>query len=429
MRLWSKWSRLSVVAALAVFGSIGFGCQGFKAGTRPIVGAGGVGGAGGTAGTMGSAGAGTTGTGGRIIITGEGGTVTPTGAGGTGNSVGTSTPDANCGARDKAATRLLPDVLIVLDRSGSMNDGTNNMPCTGDGGMGAPRGCGADSKWAKVTPAITQVVSETEMDVNWGLKFFPDNTTNTCNVSGTAEVPIAPGNGAAVTAAIAAATDAMGGVVGYNNTPTRSGMTGAVTYLGTVTTMNPKYILLATDGLPNCAASGAGGAGGRGGGGPMGGMADDSPGATTAVAAALTAGFKTFVVGIATAGLATNGVNADMTLSNMANAGGLPRSGTPTYYPVTSAAELADAIRKLITQANTCTFQVGPTPTTDGTTDLRFINVFGDGVEIKRDITHADGWDYTDASMGSIEIYGPTCEQVKTATIRNVTVTFRCIFT
>ncbi len=409
MRPWSKRSFLGVVCGFALAAGCGFRAQ---TGALPRAGTGGASGAGGMAGT---AAAGRDGGVERIVITGEGGTIAVTGAGGSsagGTNGGTSTIDANCGARDKSAMKLLPDILIVLDRSNSMNDDTKNQTCTGDGGFGG-RNCGLNSKWAKVTPAITEVVSETEMDVNWGLKFFPDNSSSqdTCIVSDTAAVPIGPANGAAVASAIKGATDTMGGVLGYNTTPTRSGMNGAVTYLKTLTTMNPKYVLLATDGLPNCTASGG-----------VGTMTDDSPGATTAVASALTAGYKTFVVGIATAG-----INADMTLSNLANAGGLPRSGSPTYYPVTSAAELADAIRKLITQVNTCTFQVGPTPTSDGTTSLGLINVFGDGVEIMRDTTHTDGYDYADPSMNSIQIYGPTCQQVMSATIKNVTVTFRCI--
>ena len=201
-------------------------------------------------------------------------------------------------------------------------------------------------------PAITQVVSETEKDVNWGLKFFPDNSGNMCSVTNTAAVPVAPGNGAAVAAAIMGATSANGGVVGYNGTPTRNAEAGATMYLQSLTDTGPKFILLATDGLPTCAATA--------------GQGDDSAGAPGAVDAARTAGFKTFVVGVATGGGA-----ADTTLSNMANAGGLPRTGTPTYYPVSSSADLAAAIRTLIGVAATCTFQIGPPPTSDGKTGPR----------------------------------------------------------
>ena len=91
--------------------------------------------------------------------------------------------------------------------------------------------------------------------------------------------------------------------------------------------------------IPERPATGTGGTMGTTG-------ADDSAGATTSVQQAAAAGYKTFVVGISTSG--TSGSTADATLSAMANAGGLPRAGTPTYYPVGSAADLSAAIRTLI---------------------------------------------------------------------------------
>jgi hypothetical protein len=60
-------------------------------------------------------------------------------------------------------------------------------------------------------------------------------------------------------------------------------------------------------------------------------------------------------------------------------------------------------------------------------TSANFIDVFGDGVKIPPDPTHANGWDYTDASHTAIEVYGPTCDAITSGTIKNVTVTFRCI--
>jgi hypothetical protein len=400
---------LVAMVCVAGVGGCGFKPAGTTLGTGGTTSTGAAGTSGGGGSTAGAAGT-------RVVITGAGGTLSTGGNTGAGGNMGMSTLDANCGAKDKPAMRLLPNILIVLDRSGSMNDDIMNRTCTPDGGGMGARNCGPNSKWAQAAPAIMQVVTETQTDVNWGLKFFPDNQQMTCNVSMTAAVPIGAMNGAAVSTAIMGATDAMGGVVGYNNTPTRSGMNGAVAYMNTLTDMNPKYILLATDGLPNCGASGSA-------------TTDDSAGAVTAVMAAATAGYKTFVVGIATAGVVTNMVDANMTLSNMANAGGLARTGmTPTYYPVTTTADLATAIRMLVSTANNCTFRVGPTPTTDGTTNLGFINVFGDGREIPKDTTHTNGWDYTDASMESIQIYGSTCTEIMSATIQNVTVTFRCLF-
>jgi hypothetical protein len=399
----------STARFLAIVAAVAFGGCGYKpAGSVSPAGAAGRGGMGGTSGaggTGGAAGAGTGGTGGMrmppvIILDG-------------GNDLaGNSTPDANCGARSKTAMKVAPDILIVLDRSGSMNDDINNQMCRPDGGFGGTQGCGAQSKWALMIPAITQVVTETDVDVNWGLKWFPDNGTGagTCSVNTSAAVPVGPGNGAAITAAIMGATGPTGGVVGYNGTPTRSAAEGATTYMSTLTDMSPKFILLATDGLPTCAGDG-------------GAAADDSAAAVTAVGAARTAGFPTFVVGIATGGSGP----ADATLSSMATAGGLPRMATPAYYPVTNATDLAAAIKTLIGAAGTCTFQIGPNPTDDGTTSLDRINVFGDGEEITRDPNHANGYDYTDDTKTSIEVHGPLCAQIMSGEIKDVTVTFRCL--
>ena len=388
---------LTMVAVIALGG-----CSGFKRASTSPTGKG-LGGAGGTAGPSGAAGAG--GIGGSAG-SGRGGMIPIIYLDGGADSTGA---DRNCGEKSKTATKVPPEILILLDRSGSMNEDIKGGTCN-DGGIGVGANCGATSKWALMVLAINQVVMETEADVNWGLKFFPDNTTNSCNVSTTAAVPVGAGNAGAIASAIMASTSANAGVMtGYNNTPTRSGMVGATTYLQSVTTTNPKFILLATDGVPTCSALGVGGM--------------DDAASEAAVAAANTAGFKTFVVGIATGG------SADLTLSTLANAGGLPRQGTPSYYPVSTAADLAAAVRTFIGAANTCTFQVGPAPTDDGTTDVNRIVVYGDGVEIKIDTTHTNGYDYTDSTHQSIEVHGPQCDQIKTGAIKKVSVNFICLTT
>ncbi|HEY7372865.1 MAG TPA: vWA domain-containing protein [Polyangia bacterium] len=390
------------IATLLVLGGCGLKTAGSTApaargGQGGGGGAAGGGGAGGTGGSGGSGGSSGTGGSGPIIITLDGGFDGPH-----------SMPDANCGARDKSAMKVVPDILIVLDRSGSMDNDVNDKSCV-DGGFGIGM-CGANSKWALITPAISQVVSDTEMDVNWGLKFFPDNAAGVCSVSSTAAVDVGPGNAAAIATAIMGATNTAGGVIGYNGTPTRAAEAGAATYLSGLTDMSKRYILLATDGQPTCVNNTSA-------------QGDDSPAAITAVGDANTAGFPTFVVGIATGGMST----ADMTLSKMADAGGLPRSAMPSYYPVSSAADLAAAIRTLIGVAASCTFQIGPPPSSDGTTSLDMINVFGDGTEIMRDPSHTNGYDYTDDSKMSIQIYGPLCDQVMSGAIHDVSVTFICI--
>ncbi|HEX3855003.1 MAG TPA: vWA domain-containing protein, partial [Polyangiaceae bacterium] len=164
------------------------------------------------------------------------------------------------------------EVLIVLDRSASMEDPPD----------GAPSGTG--SKWSLVVPGVNQVVMATDSSVSWGLKVFPEGDGSECvagSVTSMIPVPIAPMNASAVTAAVTATTAA------GNGTPTGDAINAATAYLKTLSDPNPKFILLATDGEPSCN-----------------GTSKDTTGARTqavqAVTDAATAGFKTFVIGIAT---------------------------------------------------------------------------------------------------------------------------------
>ncbi len=179
-----------------------------------------------------------------------------------------------------------------------------------------------------------------------------------------------------------------------------------------MTVANPKFILLATDGLPNC---------------PPGNPSttnDDSVGAIAAVQSAFSAGIPTFVVGIATAGLGV----ADLTLSNMALAGGYPRYGSPSYYPVSTSQELTTTLSTLVGSASSsCTFALGAPPTDDGRTGPDRITVFVDGVPLPRDTAHAGGWDYTDATKAAIILYGGACSGITSGASHAVTVAFTCL--
>jgi hypothetical protein len=344
---------------------------------------------------------------------GPSGTGASTGAGSTtglGNFGGSSTGQGGsgfgggmqCAAVEMPSAKLPPDILIVFDASGSMNEDAMNMSCQG--------GCGANSKWALMVPALNTVVSQTETEVNWGLKFFADS--GSCGVNNNAAVPIATMNSAAVSAAIMGRTSANGGVANGSSTPTRSAMNGATTYLmGLSSRPNPKYVVLATDGMPNCPASGS-----------M--NTDDTPGAVAAVTAARNAGFSTFVVGISAGG------DPEMALNMMAVAGGYPRAASPQYYPVTSTDEFATTLRTLVGMATTCTFTVPPPPTDDGTTSRGNISVRGkdaSGAPVNIPMDATNGWTYANPAMTSITLNGSACDAVTAGTYTSVTIVFNCI--
>jgi hypothetical protein len=218
-----------------------------------------------------------------------------------------------------------------------------------------------------------------------------------CGVNATVSVPVAPANAAPITAAIAqrAPTGA---------TPTRAALNAAVAYLSSLADQAPKFILLATDGLPTCNPA------------SMASTADDSAGAVQAVSAARAAGIGTFVIGIGY-------LQSDVTLSQMATEGGYARSDTPSYYPVTSTADLTTALGQIVGIARTCHFSLGAPPP-GGSFDA--IDVRGDGTAIPRDPTHTAGWDYSSPAHDAIDLHGAACNAAMSGTIARVSVVFRC---
>ena len=331
---------------------------------------------------------------------------------GTGNSSGTglvgggaaqnghaAVTGMNCATTQQTVARLPPDILIVLDASGSMNNNISDMNC-------GNAGCGATSKWAQMTPAINTVVGQTEGDVNWGLKFFAD-TDATCGVGNNVAVGVGANHAAMISSAIMGRTDANGGVTNGSRTPTRLAENAGASYLAGLNDKNPRFILLATDGLPNC-APGADSA------------ADDSSGAVMAVQNAAMMGIPTFVVGVATGGSV-----ADSTLSSMSNAGGYPRAGNPTYYAVSSTSEFVAVLQTLVGVAGTCTFAVPDPPNAD--TDRAHIGVIVNGTELPKDTNHTNGWDYTSTGMTAVQVYGPQCDAIMNGSANSVEIVFKCI--
>jgi hypothetical protein len=72
-----------------------------------------------------------------------------------------SLEDDNCGLQYFDVERRPADVLLVLDRSASMQD----APDEDDG---------ATSKWDLTVPALNQVILATDTAVAWGMKTFPE---------------------------------------------------------------------------------------------------------------------------------------------------------------------------------------------------------------------------------------------------------------
>jgi hypothetical protein len=327
----------------------------------------------------------------------------PVGTGGGGNGVGNSTgrggysgtgvvadgsiqptDDANCGVTDNPASKQPADLLIVFDRSGSMANDINDMNTCG--------GMANCSKWDQMRPPIIMSVMATQADIRWGLKYFADPGNNGCNVNANAQVGIAINNAGPITTSLNGANTG-------SRTPTRSAILNAATYLHGLTDTNPKYILLATDGLPNCIPGNNDTA------------ASDATGAVQAIADTLTGGIPTFVVGIGNTGAAA-------TLTMMANAGGKPTAAAPGYYQVNNTTDLVNALSTISTSVVSCVFSFGKVPPNPAN-----IRVEADHVPIPNDATN--GWQY-EPGMMSLKLYGTSCQNVLNGVTQNVVVLFGC---
>lgn len=322
---------------------------------------------------------------------GTGGAANLTDGGGVG-APGTGPDGPVCGIKTFGLRMVPPDLLIVLDKSGSMNQLPDGTMCAPDGGVIAT--CGPMGKWAQMTAAINQVVKQTETSIRWGLSTFPDDNDG-CGVAATPVVPIDNQNAANIAAAML--SDPIMG-----RTPTRTALVNAGTYLAALGDPNPKFVLLATDGLPNCAPAGVSSG------------ASDADGAIMAVTNLAAMGVPVFVVGIGDL------AEAQMTLTAMAIAGGRPQAADPRYYPVSSTAELATVLTNIGGAIGRCSFGLGSAPP-----DPSNIAVTGDGLRIPKDLTHMNGWDYGTGGT-SIQIYGSWCDQARAGTLKDIKAVFGC---
>jgi hypothetical protein len=243
------------------------------------------------------------------------------------------------------------------------------------------------------------VVMATQGTVNWGLIFF--GSDNMCGVNTTPNVPIAVNNYTAVSGAYA-------GNQPSSYTPTESAVNAAVAYMKTVTDQNPKYLLLATDGLPNCKP------------GDRTVTDDDSPGATTAVMNAAAAGFNTFVVGI-------GDTMGDATLNNFAMAGGEPQTGSAdgnSFYEVNSTADLVTALTKIVGIVASCTIPLTGVPSNLTNVAVSVDDASGKPTKVPED--PSNGWSYTDTTMKAIQLNGSYCDSIKGGTYSNVQFVYSC---
>ena len=299
------------------------------------------------------------------------------GAGGSGGGGSTGTADASCGSVTSNTSHVAADILLVLDRSGSMD-----YSILADSNCNGVAGCTA--RWPALTSAVDAALASTASSINWGLKLY-SSTGNGCTVSNGVEVPIS-------TTAQAAIPTLIGNTTPGGNTPTAQSIQAATAYLKTVTDGNNHVILLATDGEPTCAP------------GSSSSSTSNVQGTVDAITAADQAGFPVYVIGI--------GPSVG-NLDNFAQAG-----GTGHYYPASSPADLTSAFAAISQAVTTCTF-VSPT----APPDPNKVTVYLDKNLVPKDATN--GWSFG-ATSKTIILNGTTCAAVTSGAASTVQLLFGC---
>ncbi|MBX3270302.1 MAG: VWA domain-containing protein [Sandaracinaceae bacterium] len=144
-------------------------------------------------------------------------------------------PDGGCGASAIPTERLPGSLLIVFDRSGSMNNDTT------------------PTRWQQSVSAINAVLATLSDDLNVGLQLFPyaSSGSDNCTVElamGRPNVPIAPlsTTRAQIMSALAAARPEGG------TTPIYEAARQGYRYLDTLSGPGQRGIIVVTDGGNNC---------------------------------------------------------------------------------------------------------------------------------------------------------------------------------
>jgi len=287
-------------------------------------------------------------------------------AGGSGGGSGTGIPQEPMGCGKQTfpiqASKQSPNIMMVVDESGSMQE---MVPGT------------TSTKWDSLKDSLKALLAQYVGEVNWGLSVFPKPGGMQCT-PGAVDVPVGPNNTTKVLQVLQPLTDqTIGG-----STPTDQTIQAVMAGGGLNDTTRNNYILLMTDGLPNCGSDGTG------------------VEKTIASAYAATPSVSTFVVGI---GDGTQ--SAPQTLDSWATAGHSARKTSPLYYQANNVNDLNMAFGEIVAGIASCTYKL-----TDKPDDPNLLTSYIDGHLVPVDA--ANGMTYDPGSQ-SVEFHGMSCDKIK----------------
>jgi hypothetical protein len=401
--------------------------------------AGGYPSAGGTGAANPSGGTSATGTGGSGNLGGSsttGGITNNTGGGGLSAcpSFANLPPNSDCGSKTTAASIKKVNTLLVVDKSGSMSD--------------TPPGFD-QNKWIALTEALRTVLTDTQRLMAYGLELFPDKDVPPTCINECCQMPGAGNIDVRIPGGVDAILGAFDTYQPGGGTPTAQALRGALNYFTTGAggaLQGQKFVLLATDGGPNCNDSFTQGCAAdvctnnidgkpvgcdanfnccdtANGGQPIGCL--DTNAAVAAVADLAAANIPTIVLGIP----GTESYTAVM--DQMADAGGMPdpHGGDHRYYAANAAngvdgltAKIAEITVQLVQK---CELQLDEIPP-----DPDRVAVALDCTLITRSAGDAGTGDWTldtTTTPPTVRLLGDTCIRVQTTGVQRLDVLLGCI--
>lgn len=274
-----------------------------------------------------------------------------------------------------------PDLLIVLDRSGSMSGPIPMFPPD------------FTAKWTIMRDALNGLAGSYEDNVRFGLLEFPTDDDCAVDAGAAVKVPVDLGQAPEI-AGYFQARGANG------NTPAQLGLAAALSYYQSIPVNDAgRFVLFATDGEPNCSEGDA---------------AAETVAAVTALAQA---GIKTYVLGFG------GGFVDGSVLNDAAVAGQVPRpNGPPHYYAANNAQELAAVLDSIAggIVVPSCSYALASAPP-----DPDAVTVTLNGMPVPRSTAHTNGWDYYPDAM-TITFFGSYCEQIEAGAVTEVSFVYGC---
>ena len=306
----------------------------------------------------------------------------------------------SCGGTAMSLTRRRASAVLVIDRSGSMVESTLD----------------GVRKWTALLAALDRALPRIEQNVSLGLVMFPQplgpgvarTPATICALRTTLDLEPRLGAASAIMSRLRA-------TLPDGPTPTA----GAEEVAGRWFVNEPdrdggRYIILATDGAPNCnpalvpatcrCSSGPASCDPA-----MNTFASinclDDARATSTIRLFRQQDIFTYVLGL-------NGAEAfTSVLDAMAEEGGRARSASPRFYPANTADDLVRELTAITSGIADCRFALDAPPPDPSLVDLRL-----DGASLIHDEGHRDGWDWSDDARREIRFYGATCDRVTAAT-------------